>query len=460
MDKDESGNQPSKATEIILESISEGVFTVDEKWRITSFNRAAEKITGVLREEAIGKYCWEVFRSNMCEGDCALRRTMKMGKNYIDSSTYIVNSESRRIPVVVCTSLLKNEEGMVLGGVETFRDMSTVEELRKELDARFQVSDMVSRSPIMQKIFSILPQVAESESTVLIQGETGTGKELLARAIHGLSKRHKKPFVAINCAALPDTLLESELFGYKAGAFTDAKKDKAGLFSVAKGGSILLDEIGDISPAFQVRLLRVLQEQTFRPLGAVRDEKTEVRIIAASNRKLQDLVKEGSFRQDLFYRINVVCLNLPPLRDRREDIPLLTGHFINKYNSLRGKNIAGISREALALLMSYDFPGNIRELENVVEHAFVLCGEGQIEPRCLPNTVLGEKRHIAPRGSFGSALKSVEARTILDALERNHFNRLAAARDLGMHKSTLFRKIKELGIELPDIDGRSTRATT
>lgn len=350
---------PDHVTEIILESISDGVFTVDHKWRVTSFNRAAEEITGISRKEAIGKHCWEVFRSNMCETDCALRRTMKSGKSFVDTSTYFVNSEKQRIPVVVCTSLLKDENGTVIGGVETFRDMSIVEELRKELDARFQLGDMVSCSPSMHKIFTILPQVAESDSTVLIQGETGTGKELMARAIHQLSPRRQKPFVAINCGALPDTLLESELFGYKAGAFTNATKDKPGHFALAKGGTIFLDEIGDISPAFQVRLLRVLQERRFQPLGSTQTVKADVRVIAASNKDLLDLVKNETFRQDLFYRINVVKLDLPPLRKRKEDIPLLIDRFIERLNRLRGRAVTGISREALSLLMSYNYPGNI-----------------------------------------------------------------------------------------------------
>ncbi|MBN1364715.1 MAG: sigma 54-interacting transcriptional regulator [Syntrophaceae bacterium] len=444
----------SNVTEIILESISEGVFTVDEKWLITSFNRAAEKITGIPRQEAIGKHCWDVFRSNMCERDCALRKTMKLKKSIIDTSTYIVNSEQRRIPVVVCTSLLQDKNGRILGGVETFRDMSLVEELKKELDARYQVGDIISTSPNVKKIFSILPQIAESGSSVLIQGETGTGKELLARAIHDLSPRRKNLFIPINCAALPDTLLESELFGYKAGAFTDAKKDKAGLFAVARGGSLFFDEIGEISPAFQVRLLRVLQDQVFRPLGAIKDEKTDVRIIAATNKNLQDQVNNGSFREDLFYRINVVCLSLPPLRERKEDIPLLTEHFIRKNNLLRAKKISGFSQEALALLMSYNFPGNIRELENVVERAFVLCREGQITPHCLPEKIVGLSRSLETSLSVDGAIKVMEAKAIRDALDHNSNNRLAAARELGMHKSTFFRKIKKLGIDLPKKDGR------
>ena len=226
------------ANEIILESISDGVFTVDHNWRIMSFNRAAEEITGTSRDEAIGRFCWEVFRSNMCEGDCALKRTMKEGKSFLSSSTYIINNRQKRVPISVSTSPLKNDKGDVLGGVETFRDHSLVEELRRELNGNFELGDMVSRSMEMKKIFNILPQVAESDSTVLIEGETGTGKELLASALHNLSWRKDAPFVAINCGALPDTLLESELFGYKAGAFTNADKDKPGLFQAAGKGTL------------------------------------------------------------------------------------------------------------------------------------------------------------------------------------------------------------------------------
>ncbi len=455
MKKKHSYKIPQHVTDIILQSISDGVFTVDHEWRITSFNRGAEKITGINRDEALGKYCWEVFRSNMCETDCALRRTMKQGKPFVDTSTYFINSDQRRIPVMVSTSLLKDDDGTVLGEVETFRDMSLIEELRNELDGRFKVGDMISRSPAMRKIMTLVPQVAESESSVLLQGETGTGKELMARALHDLSPRSNKPFIAINCGALPDTLLESELFGYKAGAFTNATKDKPGSFAIAHGGTIFLDEIGDISSAFQVRLLRVIEEGEFQPLGAVKTVKVDVRVIAASNKNLSTMVEKGKFRQDLYYRINVMKLTLPPLRDRKEDIPILIDRFIDRMNNLRGKKVTGINNEALGLLMAYDYPGNIRELENMIEHAFVLCSNGDIGPQHLPdifnfsNTTSGDPKNL------DDALKSAEAGIIMDALKRNNYNRAAAARDLSLHKSTLFRKINKLGIKLPKIDGRS-----
>jgi PAS domain S-box-containing protein len=455
MKKPKSTPIPENVTEIILESISDGVFTVDHEWRIMSFNRAAETITGIPRAEAIGRHCWEVFRSNMCEEACALKRTMKEGTSLTNTSTYIVNSEKKRIPITVSTSVLKSKTGEVLGGVETFRDRSLVEALRKRLDGRFQIGDIVSRSDAMHELLAILPMVAESGSTVLLEGETGTGKELLARAIHTASPRKGMPFVAINCSALPDTLLESELFGYKSGAFTNAVKDKPGYFAATEGGTILLDEIGDTSPAFQVKLLRVLEEQAFVPLGAVKKVKSDVRVIAATNKNLSDLVSEGKFRQDLFYRINVVRMPLPPLRERKEDIPLLVEHFIEKMNMMRGKAISGVDTETLQILMCHDYPGNIRELENIIEHAFVLCNAGPIQTRHLPGGFATQHPGANQQDSLTHTLNSTESIAIMNALKRNGYNRLAAARELGMHKSTLFRKIKRLGIMLPEIDGRS-----
>jgi len=455
MRKSRPAGVASEATEAILESISDGVFTVDHEWRITSFNRAAEEITGVPRQEAIGRRCSEVFRASMCEADCALRRTMASGKPVVNQTGFIVNAEGRRIPISVSTALLRDARGKVGGGVETFRDLSLVEELRKELEGRFELGDMVSRSPAMRRLFDLLPQVASSDSTVLIQGETGTGKELLARAIHSLSPRREKPFVAVNCGALPDTLLESELFGYRAGAFTGAGKDKPGRFALAEGGTVFLDEIGDVSPALQVRLLRFLEERTYEPLGGTQSVQADVRVVAATHRDLAALVKDGAFRQDLFYRINVVRVELPPLRQRKADIPLLVERFVGHLNRLRGRSVPGVSRDTLAILMAHNYPGNIRELENVIEHAFVLCGKGPIEPSHLPDDLMARAPPKARRTDLRGSVRAAEAQSILDALKRNHFNRLAAARELGMHKTTLFRKIKALGLNLPETDGRT-----
>ena len=446
---------PTNWTETILESISDGVFTVDHDWRITSFNRAAEEITGVPREEAIGRLCWEVFKANVCETQCALRRTMESGERVINKSAYTVDAKGGRKPISVSTALLRDQDGNVVGGVETFRDLSLVEELRRELEGRFQAGDMVSRSDSMRRVFNFLPQVASSDSTILINGETGTGKELLARAIHNLGPRKDKPFIAVNCGALPDTLLESELFGYKAGAFTGADKDKPGRFALAKDGTLFLDEIGDVSQALQVRLLRVLQEKVYEPLGGIKPEKTNARIITATNRDLADLVAKGDFRQDLFYRINVVAVHLPPLKERKADVPLLVDHFIKRFNRLQNKCITGVSPEVMASLMAYDFPGNIRELENMIEHAFVLCSEGEIQLEHMPESVTPAQPPAAAGGNLSSMVKTLEIQAITDALKRNNFNRLAAAKDLGMHKTTLFRKIKSLGINLPEHDGRS-----
>ena len=297
MDKKEPLNQRETT---ILNSINEGVFTVDLDWCITTFNQAAEKITGVSAQQAIGNSCCDVFRANICESNCALRRTMASGTPVLNATAYVINQQGQRIPIRISTALLKDADGKVVGGVETFQDLTQVEQLQKELQARYTFEDIVGRSPVMLQLFDILPQIADSSSTVLIEGPSGTGKELFARAIHNLSSRKKKPFVAVNCAALPDTLLESELFGHKAGAFTDAKRDKPGRFTLAEGGTIFLDEIGDISPAMQVRLLRVLQERIIEPLGGVKSIPINVRVIAATNKDLAKLVHLGKFRDDLF----------------------------------------------------------------------------------------------------------------------------------------------------------------
>ena len=432
-----------------MDSIADGVFTVDHSWNITFFNRAAEEVTGISALEALGRPCWEVFRANVCETACVLRQTLETGKPVVCQPIAILRADGKEIPITVSTALLKDEEGRIIGGVETFRDLSLVEDLRREIHRQYRLDDIISKSPLMQKIFAILPDIARSDSTVLIQGESGTGKELIARALHHLSSRARGPFVAVNCGALPDTLLESELFGYKAGAFTDAKKDKPGRFRLAERGTLFLDEIGDVSPALQVRLLRVLQEKTYEPLGAVESVPADVRIIAATNRRLQDLVREGKFREDLYYRINVIRMELPPLRDRLEDIPLLADHFIRHFNILQQKEISGLSGEALACLVSYGYPGNVRELENIIEHAFILCKSGLIEPHHLPENLCLPRSVGSTGRTEALSIKDLEAVFITNMLRQHHWNRLRTAKALGIHKSTLFRKIKALRIQIP-----------
>jgi PAS domain S-box-containing protein len=448
---------PGISTDAILESISDGVFTINDKWEITSFNRAAEQITGIPRREAIGRRCSEVFRASMCESECALRQTIETGVPIVNRTAFIVDSKGKRIPISVSTAILHDEKSRVVGGAETFRDLTTIEVLRRELRGRFQIGDMISRSPAMRRIFEILPQVAESEATILVQGETGTGKELVARAIHSLSKRGKGPFVAVNCGALPDTLLESELFGYKSGAFTGANRDKPGRFALADRGTIFLDEISEITPALQVRLLRVLQERVFEPLGGTKTQEANARVIAATNRDLGELVKKGDFRQDLYYRVNVMKIELPPLRNRREDILLLIDHFVSLFNATTGKSISGVTPDVLSVLSAYDYPGNIRELHHIIEHAFILCNDGEIELEHLPSEIVPVSTKPGRKRKIADSVRAIEMQAIKDALDRNRQNRVAAARELGIHKSTLFRKAKALGIVLPERDGRSKR---
>ena len=442
--------------DVMFNSVSDGVFAVDKEWRIIAFNKSATEITGVPAKKAIGRSCCEVFRASVCEGECALRKTIETGRPIIAKHIYILDANGSKVPVSLSTAVLRDEEGNVIGGIESFRDLSLVEELRKELKQRYSFGDIIGRSAAMRRLFDVVPDVADSDSTILIEGASGTGKELFARAIHDVSpQRRRRHFVAINCGALPDTLLESELFGYKAGAFTDARRDKPGKFLVAEGGTIFLDEIGDISTAMQSRLLRVLQERVIEPLGSVQPIKVDVRVIAATNQDLRELVKKGVFRQDLHYRINVFSLKLPPLLERREDIHLLVEHFISKFNRLRHKSVAGVAEDAMKILLNHDYPGNVRELENIIEHAFILCHGWFIEPRHLPLEVGGTVAERALTRRPGMSLQDWETIHIVDAVRRHDGNRAAAARELGINPSTLFRKVKALGIELPPSDGRS-----
>jgi len=447
-------HQTKDARDVILDSINEGVFTIDLDWRITAFNRAAEKTTGVLHREALHRPCREIFQANICEKNCALKQTFQTGQPIVNANASIVNRHGQRVPIRISTAILKNAAGEIIGGVETFQDLSQIQQLRKQLSSRYTFEDIIGQSPVMQSLFDILPQISKSSSNVLIEGASGTGKELFARAIHNLSPRREKRFVPVNCAALPDTLLESELFGHKAGAFTDARKDKSGRFQLAHKGTIFLDEIGDISPAMQIRLLRVLQDGLIEPLGAEQPVPIDVRVVAATNKSLFDLVQKRTFRDDLYYRIRVIQLKLPDLRHRREDIPLLIQHLLDKFNRMQEKNISSVSTEVMARLMEHHYPGNVRELENIIEQAFVLCRGMTIELRHLPPEL--RPPVAADTKSLNRlSLKAMERIMITEALRRHRGIRKAAAGDLGINASTLYRKIRALCIEVPETDGRN-----
>ena len=440
--------EPDQFFNVILNSIADGVFTTDNDGKITFMNKAAEEITGFSNKEAIGHYCFDVFRADICQLRCALKETLKTKKEIINLPATILKKGGQKVPISISTAVLKNERGQIIGGVETFRDLSVIEELKKELFEKYTLGDIISKNYLIHNIFNILPNIAESDSTVLIQGASGTGKELFAKAIHHLSRRRIKPFIKVNCGALPDTLLESELFGYVKGAFTDAKKDKPGRFALANEGTIFLDEIGDMSPSLQVKLLRVLQEREYEPLGSISPRKTDVRIIAATNKDLSKLISEGKFRDDLFYRLNVVKIDLPPLSQRREDIPLLIDAFIQKFNAKMGKQIVGVSDQALRLLLKHDYPGNVRELENIIEHAFVLCRGERIDFDCLPKEITegqkGENRSMPPQEE--TPFEKAETEVIEKILKKYDGNRIKTAQELGIDRTTLWRKIKKYGL--------------
>jgi PAS domain S-box-containing protein len=458
--KKENENGPAQSDslsperfEAVLRSISDGVFTVDLDGRISCFNRAAEEITGFSRDAAIGQTCKDIFRSQLCKDACALRYTMETNTPVVDLMVHITSAKGEEIPVSVSTSLFRDKTGTVVGGVETFRDLRQVEDLRKRIKESYSFQDIISKSKAMHQVLDMLPTIAQSNSVVLITGETGTGKELVARAIHNLSGRSKGPFIPINSAGIPDTLMEAELFGYEAGAFTGAVKAKPGRFARAEKGTLFLDEIGELPMQLQAKLLRVLQEKTYEPLGSIRPVTANVRIIVATNRDLEEMVSTDAFRKDLYYRINVFEIKLPPLRDRMDDVPILVDHFVRRMSVEKDKRIAGVSPEALRVLMSHDYPGNVRELENAVEHGFVLSLGPLIGIEHLP-AWLNPQALIPPEGA---GFEELERHYILAALKSNNYNRLATARQLGIHKTTFFRKVHKLGIELPDQDGRSAR---
>jgi PAS domain S-box-containing protein len=435
------GTVEPKLGRLIFNSISDGVFTVDRNCVITSFNKAAQRITGFSGSEAIGKHCFDIFRTEICHRQCALKDTLKTEAPVRNARVVIITRDGRELPIQVTTTLLRDDEGNRIGAVEFFRDISEIEQLRKSLEEERTLEHIVSVSMRMHELIALLPDVASAECNVLIQGPSGSGKELFAQVIHNLSPRRYGPYIRINCAALPATLLESELFGYEKGAFTDAKRDKPGQFTLASRGTLLLDEISEMDMALQVKLLRVLNNGEYQPLGSTRTLHTDARIIAATNADLEEAIADGKLRHDLYYRINVVSLAIPPLCERPEDIPLLVDHFLARLRKKSGKPIERVTPRALALLRQHPLPGNVRELENAIEHAFVMCHGTEILPEHLPAYITSQ---VSPVPGNGHAPNEKEL--IFQALRRYHGNRSSAAAELGMHRSTLWRKMKTLGI--------------
>jgi PAS domain S-box-containing protein len=431
-----------KLSQLIFNSISDGVFTVDRNCVITSFNKSAERITGFNRSEAIGKHCFDIFRTEVCHSHCALKDTLKTHDSIDDARVTIITKDGRELPIRVTTTMLKDENGSIIGAVEFFSDISEIEHLRKSLEQKRALDDIISVNPLMHSLIGLLPDVAASECNVLIQGPSGSGKELFAQVIHNLSPRRYGPYIKINCAALPVNLLESELFGYEKGAFTDAKRDKPGQFGLANGGTLLLDEISEMETSLQVKLLRVLNNGEYRPLGSSKTLHTDARIIAATNANMDEIIDSGKFRQDLYYRINVVNLNIPPLCERPEDIPLLVNHFLKLFRKKSRKPIKRISPEALAVLRRHPLPGNVRELENAVEHAFVMCHDSEIGIEHLPPHLTDQVIH----GKASVPYQRNEKEIIIEVLRRYKGNRAQTATELGIHRSTLWRKMKTLGI--------------
>ena len=439
--------------DLILSCINDGVFTVNARFRITFFNKAAEEITGFSRDEAVGRYCHEIFRTPICNLDCPLRQSLKSGKQIKNYEIDILTKDNKNQTISVSTAPLVDGEKTFLGGVETFRDVSAIKNLRKDLIGKHTFQEIIAKTPRMKQIFQTLPNIAQSDATVLLQGRSGTGKELFANAIHNLSPRKDGPLVKVNCGALPETLLESELFGYVKGAFTDAKQDRPGRFQTAQGGTILLDEIGDAPFPIQVKLLRVLEHRVFQPLGSQQDIKVDVRVVAATNKNLDHLVAQGAFREDLYYRLNVVLIQIPDLSERKEDIPLLVDHFMDRMGRRTGRNIKGLTESAMSFILNHNYPGNVRELENLLEHAYVVSPGPYIRPNDLPPAISNGRMafpgETTVRPWRRSAPHTDQRQQILSCLERNYWSIPRAAKELGIHRTTLWRKVKRFKIETP-----------
>ncbi|MBP9121228.1 MAG: sigma 54-interacting transcriptional regulator, partial [Ignavibacterium sp.] len=432
----------------IFNSNIEGTFTIDNDWTVTSFNTSAEKITGYKKSEAIGKKCWDIFNSSLCRNGCHMEQTIQKGKPMIGNELEIMHKDGKKIPIRVNSGILINNKNENIGAVETFIDISEIKNLSEHLSDIFKYENIVGRNKEIKQIITVLESVSQTDSSVLITGESGTGKELAARAIHINSPRKTGPFIAVNCSAFVESLIESELFGHEKGSFTGAIKTKIGKFELAKGGTLFLDEIGDLSLAVQTKFLRVLETREFERVGGNKTIKVEARIIAATNKHLSEEISAGRFREDLFYRINVINIHLPPLRERMDDLPLIVNHFIELFNKKFNKEIRQFSSQAFDILMDYEWPGNIRELENVIEHCFVLCNGKVIQVECLPKRLREQKKTVITSSNViqKNGFKDVERELIISVLDKYDGNRTKAAKELNINPSTLWRKIKKLGI--------------
>jgi len=429
--------------EAVLDSMSDGVLVCDSAMHVTRFNTAAEQITGWNRVDAIGAPCPDIFHGFLCGHGCAMERTAAGNGGVRDQEVMIEHRNGEQRLIVLTTSAIRAADGGSLGVVAVFRDITELARLRTELRGRTGFPNLVGRSPAMRTLYEQIEDVATAEASVLLLGETGVGKELVAEAIHCASRRAAGPLIKVNCSALSEGLLESELFGHVRGAFTGALRDKVGRFELAHGGTIVLDEIGELSPSLQVKLLRVLQEKEIERVGEARVIPVDCRVIAATNRDLRALVDRGAFREDLFYRLSVIPIHVPPLRDRRADIPLLAEHFLTRIATQEGKSIEGLTADAIDALLEYRWPGNVRELENAMAFAVIKCRALRIGAEHLPPEIRSAPRATHP-GAGTLTRDAIEA-----ALQKTGGNRLRAARALGVGRATFYRKVAELGIAIP-----------
>ncbi len=434
--------------EAVFNSMNEGLVIVDMNGVVIECNQAFYTITGLKEKQVLGRGVADIFCENrQCGINVAVMHTLQTGGPCREHAMDIVTRDKKRVPAVFSTAVLKDRQGYKKGIVVLFRDVSQINELKKKLGERYSFHSLIGKDRRMQEIYTLIEEVADTDANVLILGESGTGKELVAGAIHYQSRRTDAEFVKVSCAALSETLLESELFGHVRGAFTGAIHDKIGRFERAHKGTIFLDEIGEIGPAVQVKLLRVLQEKEIERVGEARSRKVDARIIAATNRDLWQMVRDTDFREDLYYRLKVLTIEVPPLRWRREDIPLLVDHFILKFNRQYNKHISAAGCDAMSQLMEYDWPGNVRELENAIEHAFVKTRTSTLMPQNLPREIAPDPQHSVPAGRKHTA--GIDRHILIAALEQTGWNQARTARKLGINRTTVWRKMRAFNIVPP-----------